>query len=175
MPSYPDASSTFLEENPWRLTQLPAPHTQISRASRSAQQCSVLAVHRQHKLRVLSLPHSLMAQAEAFREMPTACYPVPPYRCVGKRQGGSKREARRCDEQGVWEAGLAGFEPATHGPGNRCCYSPIPEKAYFYAVSDPSLLHDSTTIDCHKLSDRLSVCPCSRSSTLDLGSSVLPR
>src|SRR5918995_1832252 len=52
-------------------------------------------------------------------------------------------------------AGLAGFEPATHGPGNRCRSSVNPRNAYFYAISAPSLLHNTTTIDCHKLSDRL--------------------
>jgi hypothetical protein len=31
-----------------------------------------------------------------------------------------------------------------------------PDKADFYAVYEPSLLYDTTGIDCHKLSDRLS-------------------
>ncbi len=46
----------------------------------------------------------------------------------------------------------------THGPGNRPCSSVIPRNAYFYAVSAPSLPHDTTGIDCHKLSDKLSAC-----------------
>ena len=53
-------------------------------------------------------------------------------------------------------AGLAGFEPATHGPGNRLSSSVILRNADFYAVSALSLLHHITKIDCHKLSNRLS-------------------
>jgi hypothetical protein len=44
-----------------------------------------------------------------------------------------------------------------YGPGNHPHYSGKPEKAAFYAVYAPSSLYDSIRIDCHKLSDRLSV------------------
>jgi hypothetical protein len=54
------------------------------------------------------------------------------------------------------EAGLAGFEPATHGPGNRCDESMISTIPYFYAVYPSSLVHNTTQIGCHKLSIQLS-------------------
>jgi hypothetical protein len=56
----------------------------------------------------------------------------------------------------VWsgqrEAGLAGFEPATHGPGNRPRESAIARNADFYAVFASHLPYDTTTINCHRLS-----------------------
>src|SRR5215211_923670 len=57
------------------------------------------------------------------------------------------------------EASLAGFEPATHGPGNRLRSSAVSKKARFYAVSELPLADHIMTIDCHKLSDRLSAYP----------------
>jgi hypothetical protein len=56
-------------------------------------------------------------------------------------------------------AGLAGFEPATHGPGNRLRSSFIPPNAYFYVVSELALTHHVMKMDCHKLSDKLSELP----------------
>src|SRR5918995_4503464 len=54
-------------------------------------------------------------------------------------------------------AGLAGFEPATHGPGNRC-HSPVDlSNPCLYAVSASSLVYSTTSIDCHRLSDKLSI------------------
>src|SRR5215218_3945865 len=74
---------------------------------------------------------------------------------------------------GEIKAGLAGFEPATHGPGNRLRSSAISRNSYFYAVSVPYLPQHTTTIDCHKLSDKLSAYSLIRSSSSDSESSVL--
>jgi hypothetical protein len=61
-----------------------------------------------------------------------------------------------CRSRTKSEAGLAGFEPATHGPGNRPRASAVARNAYFYAVFASHLPYLTTTINCHKLSDRLS-------------------
>jgi hypothetical protein len=45
-------------------------------------------------------------------------------------------------------AGLAGFEPATHGPGNRCGSPREPHYADSTAFSSPSRSNDTTPIDC---------------------------
>jgi hypothetical protein len=46
------------------------------------------------------------------------------------------------------KAGLAGFEPATHGPGNRPRASAVAKNADFYAVFASQLPYHTTTINC---------------------------
>src|SRR5829696_8450408 len=69
-----------------------------------------------------------------------------------KEQGLASREDRN-----LREAGLSGFEPATHGPRNRLRSPIILRIAHLYAVSVPSLREDTTAIDCHTLSNTLSI------------------
>jgi hypothetical protein len=81
------------------------------------------------------------------------CYPDAPLRVTKRLEGVG---ARKAEDSGS-TAGLAGFEPATHGPGNRCHSSVIPSNPCLYAVSAASLVYITTTIDCHRLSDKLSI------------------